>query len=101
MDYKQGLSRRAFLRTAGLSGIALTIGCYWPAGEKHAGKIIHVDDTKDAGTGLMSWVSIDDTGRVSIFNHRSEMGQGAWQSIPQIIAEELEVSMEQVSIRFA
>ncbi|MEP7377181.1 MAG: molybdopterin cofactor-binding domain-containing protein [Chitinophagaceae bacterium] len=98
MNDKQDFSRRAFLRQAGLSGIALTIGCYWPASEKSVGEIIHADN---AETELMSWISIDGTGKVTIFNHRSEMGQGTWQSIPQIIAEELEVSMEQINIRFA
>ncbi|SFF10124.1 isoquinoline 1-oxidoreductase, beta subunit [Chitinophaga sp. CF118] len=101
MDHKRGFSRRTFLQQAGLSGIALTIGCYWPALGKSVGEIIHTDDAKDAATELMTWISIDGTGKVTIFNHRSEMGQGTWQAIPQIIAEELEVSMDQVSIRFA
>ena len=98
MKHKQDFSRRTFLRHAGLSGIALTIGCYWPALGKGVGEIIHANN---AETELMSWISIDDTGKVTIFNHRSEMGQGTWQAIPQIIAEELEVSMDQISIRFA
>ena len=98
MKHKQDLSRRAFLRQAGLSGIALTIGCCWPESGKSVGEIIHANS---AETELMSWISIDDTGKVTIFNHRSEMGQGTWQAIPQIIAEELEVNMDQISIRFA
>lgn len=101
MKHKRDFSRRTFLRQAGLSGIALTIGCYWPALGKSVGEIIHTDDAKDAETELMAWISIDGTGKVTIFNHRSEMGQGTWQAIPQIIAEELEVNMDQVSIRYA
>jgi isoquinoline 1-oxidoreductase beta subunit len=98
MKHKQDHSRRAFLRQAGVSGVALTIGCYWSALGKSDDEIIHAHN---AETELMSWISIDDTGQVTIFNHRSEMGQGTWQAIPQIIAEELEVSLDQVSIRFA
>jgi isoquinoline 1-oxidoreductase beta subunit len=101
MEHKQDFSRRTFLRQAGLSGIALTIGCYWPALGKGISEIIHADDAKDAATELMAWISIDSTGKVTIFNHRSEMGQGTWQAIPQIIAEELEVSMDQVNIQYA
>jgi isoquinoline 1-oxidoreductase beta subunit len=101
MKHKQDFSRRTFLRDTSLSGIALTIGCYWPGLVKSVGEIIHADEVKDVVTELMSWISIDDTGKVTIFNHRSEMGQGTWQAIPQIIAEELEVSMDQVSIQFA
>lgn len=101
MDHKQDFSRRTFLRQAGLSGIALTIGCYWPASGKSVGEIISIDEADDVATELMTWISIDGAGKVTLFNHRSEMGQGTWQSIPQIIAEELEVDMDQVSIRFA
>jgi isoquinoline 1-oxidoreductase subunit beta len=101
MDQKEDFSRRTFLRQAGLSGIALTIGCYWPASGKSVGEIIHIDEPEGAATELMTWISIDGAGKVTIFNHRSEMGQGTWQSIPQIIAEELEVNMDQVSIQFA
>jgi isoquinoline 1-oxidoreductase beta subunit len=49
----------------------------------------------------MSWISVDQSGKVTIFTHRSEMGQGTFQAIPQIIAEELEVPLDQVNIRFA
>jgi isoquinoline 1-oxidoreductase beta subunit len=100
MEHKHDFSRRDFLQQAGLSGIALTIGCYWPAWGKTTGPVINIDDT-NASTELMSWISIDDKGKVTIFNHRSEMGQGTWQAIPQIIAEELEVDMAQISICFA
>src|SRR5687768_2924705 len=101
MQHKQDFSRRTFLKQAGLSSIALTIGCYWPPSAKGQDKIIHIDDVEDTATELTTWISIDDGGKVTIFNHRSEMGQGTWQAIPQIIAEELEVNMDQVSVRFA
>ncbi|HYG17776.1 MAG TPA: molybdopterin cofactor-binding domain-containing protein [Ohtaekwangia sp.] len=94
------LSRRKFLQQAGLSGIALTIGCYWPASAKSHVAIKHLSPD-DTSTELMAWISIDGDGHVTIFNHRSEMGQGTSQAIPQIIAEELEVNMEHVTVRFA
>lgn len=100
MTHKHDLSRRVFLRQAGLSGVALTIGCCWTASGKIAGEIIHAADPNTAAE-LMAWISIDSSGSVTIFNHRSEMGQGTSQAIPQIVAEELEVSMDQVSFRFA
>ncbi|MBT1695957.1 molybdopterin-dependent oxidoreductase [Fulvivirgaceae bacterium PWU4] len=100
MTHKHDLSRRAFLRQAGLSGVALTIGCCWPASGESAGEIIYAIDP-NAATELMAWISIDSSGKVTIFNHRSEMGQGTSSAIPQIVAEELEVSMDQVSVRFA
>lgn len=98
MTEHQPFSRRSFLRNAGLSGIALTIGLRWPALGKSIGDIVHADDELTAGHELMSWISIAPSGQVTIFNHRSEMGQGTWQAIPQIIAEELEVNMDQVKV---
>ena len=101
MEHKQNLSRRNFLQQAGLSGIAFTLGCYWPASGKSAGEIIPVDDADAIATELMAWISIDTAGNITLFNHRSEMGQGTWQAIPQIVAEELEVSMDHVHIHYA
>jgi isoquinoline 1-oxidoreductase subunit beta len=92
-------SRRHFIRQAGMSGIALTLGSYWPALGNTVREIVNAG-TQNTSTELMAWISIDDTGHVTIFNHRSEMGQGTWQAIPQIIAEELEVSMDQLTVRY-
>jgi isoquinoline 1-oxidoreductase subunit beta len=95
------ISRRDFIQLTGLSGIALTIGIYFPSGGST--KIINLALTGTAGIDaeLMSWVSIAPTGIVTIKNHRSEMGQGTFQAIPQMIAEELEVDMQQIQIEFA
>jgi hypothetical protein len=101
MEHKRHLSRRTFLQQAGLSGIALTIGCYWPASGKSTGEIAPVEDAEAIATELMAWISIDTAGNVTLFNHRSEMGQGTWQAIPQIVAEELEVAMDNVRIQYA
>lgn len=101
MEDKRDFSRRTFLRQTGLSGIALAVGCYWPALGKSVDEIIQLVDIEGTATELMTWISIDGTGKVTIFNHRSEMGQGTWQAIPQIVAEELEVNLADVSIRFA
>jgi len=84
-----------------LSGIALTIGCAWPSSANSAHEITRIDSVEETATELMAWISISSAGKVTIVNHRSEMGQGTWQAIPQIVAEELEVRMEQVSVQYA
>lgn len=96
----KNVSRRNFIRLSGMTGAALTIGFYFPALAKNA-KIITGEMADNLGIELTSWISIDKTGKVSLVCHRSEMGQGAFQSVPQMIAEELEVDMNQVSIAFA
>ena len=94
------LSRRSFLRNAGLSVTALTLGCNEIRSDKTIAAIVRLDKDASLSTELMSWVSIDESGEVTIFNHRSEMGQGTWQSIPQIVAEELEVHMDVVRVEY-
>jgi len=113
---QKNISRRQFLRNSGLSGIALTLGAWLPALDASGKAIIASIQGIPAGgppvggaaamaaakgTELMAWISIDQAGQVTILNHRSEMGQGSWQVVPQMIAEELEVDLSQVNILFA
>ncbi|WP_461102610.1 xanthine dehydrogenase family protein molybdopterin-binding subunit [Spirosoma koreense] len=95
------MSRRTFLRQAGLSGIFFSIGCYWPVPGKAIGDLVPLTAVEAPETELMNWITIAPSGKVTLFTHRSEMGQGTWQAIPQIIAEELEVNLDQVRVRFA
>lgn len=98
---KHVLTRRNFIKQTALSGIALTIGALQPANGKTIVEIIKAQPADDLGTELISWISIDGSGKVTIMNHRSEMGQGTHQVLPQIIAEELEISLDDVNVLFA
>jgi isoquinoline 1-oxidoreductase beta subunit len=98
---QKNISRRNFIRASGMTGAALTIGFYFPSWAKEKGEIINAGDAEGQGIELTSWVSIDKTGKVTLLNHRSEMGQGSYQVVPQMIAEELEVNLDQVNIIFA
>jgi isoquinoline 1-oxidoreductase beta subunit len=95
-----GLSRRNFIKRTGLASAALTLGYYLPALAKEP-ELLKGDSASNLGIELNAWISIDTTGKVTIINHRSEMGQGSYQAVPQIIAEELEVNLNQVNIVFA
>lgn len=97
----KNVSRRNFLRASGLTGAALTIGYYLPAAAKDTTKIINAGSADTLGISLNAWISIDASGKVTIMNHRSEMGQGSFQVVPQMIAEELEVDLDKVQILFA
>ncbi len=97
----KNLSRRNFIRLSGLSGAALTLGFYSSAFGQERGELVSVLENGNAGIDLNAWISIDTNGKVTITNHRAEMGQGSFQSVPQIIAEELEVNLDQVNIVFA
>jgi isoquinoline 1-oxidoreductase beta subunit len=97
----KNLSRRNFIRLSSMTGAALTIGYAMPSLASEATEIFTAQKAFEQGIELTAWISIDKTGKVSILNHRSEMGQGSFQSVPQMIAEELEVSLDNVNIEFA
>ncbi len=95
----KNISRRNFIKLSGLTGAALTLGFSPPTNGKEA-EIINPFATDSSGIELNAWISIDTTGKVTITNHRAEMGQGSYQAVPQIIAEELEIDLNQVNIIF-
>ncbi|WP_229253835.1 molybdopterin cofactor-binding domain-containing protein [Dyadobacter sp. NIV53] len=99
MDTKS-LSRRKFLKVSGMTGTILSLGFYWPANASEA-EIIKAAEAENFGVEMNSWVHIDTSGKVTIFSHRAEMGQGAYQAIPQIVAEELEVNLNEINVVFA
>src|SRR5664279_3255825 len=96
------LSRRKFLRTAGLSGTALFLGFYFPAAAK-AGQVTSETalNNVEFEIEMNAWILIDTSGRVTLVDHRAEMGQGSFQSVPQIISEELEVELSNINVIFA
>jgi isoquinoline 1-oxidoreductase beta subunit len=96
----KNVSRRNFIRLTGMSGAALTIGLHFPSWAQETGEIINTGESEPVGLELTAWISIDKSGKVTLVNHRSEMGQGSFQVVPQMIAEELEVNLDQVNILF-
>lgn len=93
------ISRRNFLRVSGLAGTALCLGFYFPADAKKEELISAT--TGEPGFDFNAWMRIDTSGKVTLTDHRAEMGQGSFQSVPQIIAEELEVDLKDISVVFA
>ena len=98
-DTQKSLSRRQFLKLSSLTGGALAVGIFVPAfGDP---RIVNASDPATGDIELNAWVLINTDGRVTIMSHRAEMGQGVYQAIPQIVAEELEVDLDKVNIEFA
>src|SRR6202000_3349935 len=94
------ISRRNFLRVSSLAGTALCLGVYFPANAKKE-EMISVATADQPGFEFNAWMRIDTDGKVTLTDHRAEMGQGSYQSVPQIIAEELEVDLKDVNVIFA
>jgi len=95
------LSRRKFLKTSGFTGVALFLGFYLPASAK-AGTIISEAalNNVEFEIEMNAWILIDTSGKVTLVDHRAEMGQGSFQSVPQIISEELEVELGNINVIF-
>lgn len=92
-------TRREFLKIMGQVGAVLAVGIS-PAGALLAAprKVILADGTV-AEIELNRFILITPDNKITIFNPRPEMGQGTWQSMPALIAEELGVNFEQIDIR--
>ena len=88
------IDRRNFLRITGITGAGLVFGL-------SANGETAVENLSAAGDlfELTPFVIIEKTGQITIFNTRPEIGQGTFQSVPAMIAEELEVSLDQVTIK--
>lgn len=93
------LNRRKFIKVTGLAGAMLAVGFDTLAlgSDKSTLKVLMPEDLID-GIQLNPYVTISETGQVTIMAHVPELGQGIFQGIPAIIAEELEVTMDQVTI---
>lgn len=87
-------NRRDFLKTLGLTGIGLGIGL------EGFSKDIVLKKMSPATLALEinPFIIIENTGKITLVNSRPDMGQGSTQAVPSLLAEELEVSLDQVSI---
>ena len=108
------LSRRTFLKFSVTVGVAagggLLLGFSLPTpsqaqGQDPTGKsVIGGDASEPAPAGVFApnaFIQIDNTGKVTLVIPKVEMGQGVYTSIPMLIAEELEVPLDSVTIDHA
>ena len=89
------VTRRDFLRAAGLGTGALVFGCRMSS----AGTLL--DKVKSIKFELNPFVAIQIDGTFVIMAHRSEMGQGIRSSLAAVLADELEVDWDRVIVRQA
>jgi isoquinoline 1-oxidoreductase beta subunit len=88
------IDRRNFLKLSSLSTVALVLGVSAKPGSK---KLIAVGDFAESYK-LTPYIFIEKTGKITLMNPKPDMGQGTFQSVPALIAEELEVSLDAVTI---
>ena len=91
----QTLDRRTFLKSSAAGGAALIIGFHLPA---HASSDPAQAQEKPPINPLNAWVRITPDNRVTLILAKSEMGQGIMTALPMILAEELYLDWNKVSI---
>ncbi|OLL28798.1 aldehyde dehydrogenase [Burkholderia sp. SRS-W-2-2016] len=107
----RGISRRGFLKfgvTVGAAaGGGLLLGFSMPAAsqDQKAGRSVIGGDANEAPeSGVFApnaFIQIDTAGKVTLVIPKVEMGQGVYTSIPMLIAEELEVPLDSVTLDHA
>lgn len=91
------MKRRAFLLSAGAATGALLVGCVAadPASRLGTGKEL------PAGPGEVSlngWIKVQADGGVVLAMPRSEMGQGVHTALPMLVAEELDLPLDRITL---
>jgi len=98
------VSRRDFLKQLTLTGLVLATGFAVEQPEaKTAAKAKPVKYGADAMPhgwvdNALVFVAIAEDGTVTVYCHRSEMGQGVRTSLPMVVADELEADWEKVKV---
>jgi isoquinoline 1-oxidoreductase beta subunit len=109
-DRQTAVSRRTFLRfsvsVAAVAGGGLMLGFSVPARSQGDIRktVIGGDGVETPQSGVFApnaFVQIDTAGKVTLIIPKVEMGQGVYTSIPMLIAEELEVPLDSVTIDHA
>src|SRR5207244_10285976 len=83
-------------KISALAGGGLLVGTYLRVGDSS----VFAETTSATATNFSpnAFISIAPSGAVSLIAPNSEMGQGAKTALPMIIADELDVAWEQVTI---
>jgi isoquinoline 1-oxidoreductase beta subunit len=87
------VTRRNFIKDSSVIGLGLWLGI----SKSHA-QILAATNITEAQK-FTPYILVEPNGNITIFNIKPEMGQGTFQSIPSLIAEEFEVSLGQVIIK--
>ena len=93
-DFSLPLSRRQFLKRMGMLGGGLVV--YLTVGDPSAWA--RMKRGKNVPTDFNAFLRIGADSRVTCLSGKIEMGQGAMTALPQMLAEELDVSYDAVDI---
>jgi isoquinoline 1-oxidoreductase beta subunit len=100
-----GLNRRQFVKVAGVAGAGLVLAVSLPGcspKDRTGGAAGATRSTAEsAAFKPNAWIRIGTDGQVTFVIDRSEMGQGVTTALPMLLAEELEVEVDDIRYEFA
>jgi isoquinoline 1-oxidoreductase beta subunit len=86
------VSRRSFMKNAGGATLGLWLGV-------SSNGLFTSGNSPSTVKNFSPFILVESDGTITLFNTKPEMGQGTFQSIPALIAEEFEVSLDKVNIK--
>ncbi|AXE19431.1 xanthine dehydrogenase family protein molybdopterin-binding subunit [Runella rosea] len=89
-------NRRDFIKTLGLSSAGLMMGL--SASSKPTVIPLNGAGPSALALEINPFIVIEPNGKIILINPRPDMGQGSTQAVPSLLAEELEVRLDQVTI---
>src|SRR2546426_11049343 len=92
------LSRRQLLFVGAAAGGGFLVGWHRPSGPRILAAAVKATPAVFAPN---AFIRIGKDGRVTLIMNQVEMGQGTYTSMPMLIAEELEVGLDQVHLEHA
>ena len=105
MAHIEAPSRRAFLQAGAAIGGGLLLGIRLSTLARAAGPKVEGALASAAGTGGTftpnAFIRIDPAGKIALIMRNTECGQGIWTSAAMLIAEELEVGLDQITAEAA
>src|SRR5580698_1038006 len=97
----RALSRRTILRAGAAAGGGLLLGFYAPFADAAAANTSGAAPNGDGPFAPDAFIRIDRQGKVTLIMPQVEMGQGVYTSLAMVLAEELDVTLEQVTLEAA
>src|SRR2546426_3833933 len=92
------LSRRQLLFVGAAAGGGFLVGWHRPSGPRILAAAVKATPAVFAPN---AFIRIGRDGRITLIMNQVEMGQGTYTSMPMLLAEELEVGLDQVHLEHA
>ena len=101
MAHRVTIDRRSFLQGIAAGG-GLLLGMHLPlVSRAEASADGDTEPTANTSFAPNAWIRIEPGGAIAFVVARSEMGQGVMTALPMLLAEELGVGLDQITVRFA